>query len=77
MKSNSCAGNHNYMQNDNMPENNCGCKDNNPHMGHMPIAMAYVPIQKWGEMYDPENALRQGTAFPQLNLTFCGSRGKM
>ncbi|MBQ8413264.1 MAG: spore coat associated protein CotJA [Lachnospiraceae bacterium] len=55
----------------------CGCNDNNMKMRTMPLAMAYVPIQNWGELYDPETALCQGTIFPDLNLKFCGARGKM
>lgn len=58
-------------------KDNCDCSDNNPHMKHMPVAMAYVPMQKWADLNDPETALCQGTAFPDLNLIFCGSRGKM
>lgn len=54
-----------------------GCKDNNSHMRHMPLAMGYVPMQSWGDLYDPATAICQGTAFPDLNLIFCGSRGKM
>lgn len=42
-----------------------------------PVGMAYVPMQLWEKLYDPENALCQGTAFPSLNLIFCGVRGKM
>lgn len=53
------------------------CGDDNPHMRHMPVGMAYVPMQKWGEMYTPEKAICEGTAFPELNLIFCGARGKM
>lgn len=56
---------------------NDDCRDNNPHMKHMPLGMAYVPMQQWGELYNPETALCQGTAFPDLNLIFCGARGKM
>ncbi len=37
-----------------------------------PIAMAYVPWQHWGETYDAENALANGTLFPELNLPFTG-----
>ena len=36
------------------------------------LAMAYVPWQKWENMYDDEMALEMGTAFPSLNLPFCG-----
>ncbi len=55
--------------------NNCRCGDPNEHMRHMPVGMGYVPMQKWEEMYDPATALCQGTAFPSLNLIFCGKRG--
>ena len=54
---------------------NCDCGDNNEHMRRMPVGMGYVPMQKWEEMYDPATALCQGTAFPSLNLIFCGKRG--
>lgn len=37
-----------------------------------PIAMAYVPWQRWGEVYDPEKALCRGTLFPALDLPFTG-----
>ncbi|MBQ7707222.1 MAG: spore coat associated protein CotJA [Lachnospiraceae bacterium] len=42
----------------------------------MPIAMAYVPMQQWEEMYKPSTAICEGTAFPGLNKIFCGVRGK-
>lgn len=51
------------------------CGDKNEHMRHMPVGIGYVPMQKWEEMYDPATALCQGTAFPSLNLIFCGKRG--
>ncbi len=55
----------------------CGCNENNTKMRNMSLAMGYVPMQSWGELYDPDTAICQGTAFPDLNLIFCGSRGKM
>ena len=55
--------------------NNCRCGDKKEHMRHMPVGIGYVPMQKWEEMYDPATALCQGTAFPCLNLIFCGKRG--
>ena len=45
-------------------------------MMHMPIAMAHIAMQSWNEIYDSETALCQGTIFPELNLIFCGKRGK-
>ena len=41
-----------------------------------PIAMAYVPMQRFGTLYDPMKALHSGTAFPELDLIFCGRRGR-
>ncbi len=40
-----------------------------------PPAMAYVPFQEWGEVYDEENALTRGTLFPELDFPF--ERGEM
>ena len=39
-----------------------------------PIAMAYVPMQQWSTLYEPCKALYAGTAFPELDLIFCGRR---
>ena len=40
----------------------------------LPLAMAYVPMQSWGETYDGRKALDSGTIFPELDLPFCGRR---
>ena len=53
------------------------CKDNNPRLLGMPLANAFVPTQPWCKLYDKKEAICQGTAFPNLNLIFCGSRGRM
>lgn len=58
---------------DKAPDGNCD--DNNRHMAHMPVGIGYVPMQQWEKMYDPSTALCEGTAFPSLNLIFCGVRG--
>lgn len=39
-----------------------------------PLVMAYVPWQQWGEMYDADCGLMQGTIFKDLNKIFCGER---
>ncbi len=31
-----------------------------------PLAMAYVPMQEWRELFDPEEALAHGTLFKEL-----------
>ncbi len=42
--------------------NQCGCPEH--------LAMASVPKQQWCEPYDLSTALKEGTIFPCLNLTF-------
>ena len=50
--------------------NNAGtignCIDN------LPIAMAYVPMQRWEQPYDLERGFNTGTIFPSLDLPFTG-----
>lgn len=33
-----------------------------------PLGYAYVPIQRWRMLYNPENALKAGTLFEELYL---------
>ncbi|MBQ7836562.1 MAG: spore coat associated protein CotJA [Clostridia bacterium] len=33
-----------------------------------PVAMAYVPMQQWRDLYDPMSALVHGTIFRELDL---------
>ncbi len=41
------------------------------------VAMAYVPYQQEGKMYCPDQAIMNGTIFPELNKPFCcGREGK-
>lgn len=48
----------------------CGCNDSELLPTSCTLAIASVPMQKWEEPYPPEDALREGTAFPSLNLPF-------
>ena len=41
----------------------------------MPLAMAYVPWQKWQSVYDAEKALHYGTIFQELYKPFLGKGG--
>lgn len=63
------------------------CDCNPPHDKHchkhdpmeqlgrqFPTVMAYVPWQQWGDLYDADCALREGTIFKELNQIFCGVR---
>lgn len=45
-----------------------GCTDERTScLDGMPLAYAYVPIQTWRMMYDPEKALMRGTMFEELD----------
>lgn len=39
-------------------------------MSEQNLAIAYVPIQQWGEIYDDIEALQVGTIFKDLNMPF-------
>ena len=41
----------------------------------LPLAMAYVPWQRWGQTYELDKALQVGTIFPELHKPFLGKRG--
>ncbi len=36
----------------------------------LPLAMAYIPPQRWTAVYDRDQALAAGTLFPALDLPF-------
>lgn len=38
--------------------------------GKEQLAMASVPVQQWGPLYDKGEALRRGTIFQELNMPF-------
>lgn len=42
----------------------------NRELQELPLAMAYVPIQSWADVYPPARALSRGTLFPRLDLPF-------
>lgn len=56
----------------NSARTNCSSMD---ALGQFPIAMAYVPWQRFGRTYDLSKALCAGTIFPELDKPFCGKRG--
>jgi hypothetical protein len=41
-----------------------------------PLGMAYIPEQLFENLYDAKCGLMEGTMFKDLNLIFCGVRGK-
>ena len=46
----------------------------NEYFDRFPLAMAYVPWQKWQNVMDGCSALKHGTIFEELVLPFEGSR---
>jgi len=51
------------------------CNINNSCIENLPLAMAYVPMQKWKTVYTNDVALNRGTLFPELDLPFTGHGG--
>ena len=49
------------------------CDKENAIQG-LPVAMAYVPWQEYGNLYPVSQAFRAGTLFAELNLDFMGRR---
>lgn len=43
-------------------------------LSDMSIAMAYVPMQRWNQVYDMSRGLTRGTIFPELDLPFVMGR---
>lgn len=41
----------------------------------LPLAMAYVPWQKFHKIHELDKAMEAGTIFYELNQPFCGKRG--
>lgn len=41
--------------------------------GRAPV-MAYVPMQQWGDVFSPAQALRRGSLFRALEKPFAGRR---
>ncbi len=54
------------MENTPVAPAECPCFD------EFPLAMAYVPMQKWRNAYDPDTALIRGTMFRELDKPYLG-----
>lgn len=68
------GGYHNYSMQNRAMSNQHKMSDHSSRddSKEFPIAMAYVPWQTWGNLYDTCDAMYQGTIFKELNLRFCG-----
>ena len=38
----------------------------------LPLTMTYTPMQRFGEIYNEDEALMRGTLFPDIDKPFCG-----
>ena len=59
-------------------EHGCDCKErwmSDPMQG-FPLAMAYVPWQKFQKLYNEHEAFQNGTIFKELDLDYYGRRCK-
>ena len=56
-----------------LPSDNRSC-DKAYDMERFPIAMLYVPWQKWNQTYELDRGLKTGTIFPDLDRPFRGIR---
>lgn len=57
----------------------CNAENTNPNLdwdsislNDLPLAMSYVPFQRWQNIYPLEKALKRGTMFADLDLPFKG-----
>lgn len=51
-------------------DNACNIAYMTDELHHMPVAMAYVPWQRFNDTYDPCKSLQAGTIFPELDMPF-------
>lgn len=58
-----------------MDGQSCDLRDPSPLPKDYVVAMAYVPFQQYGTVYQPEQALASGTLFPDLDKPFYGKKG--
>lgn len=54
------------------PKNCCQVFGEGEVLDALPLAMAYVPMQRWEQLYEPAVALDRGTLFCKLDLPFKG-----
>lgn len=47
-----------------------------PARDNQAVGMAYIPVQQFDNLYDAKCGLTEGTMFKDLNLIFCGVRGR-
>ena len=53
---------------------NSGSMNSSRDIDQFPVAMAYVPWQRWQQVYPVEEAMSRGTIFPDLDKPFSMGR---
>ena len=61
-----------YMMNPALDEESDEIYTDMLRCGDMVVGMAYVPMQTWEGLYDPDEALARGTQFADLDKPFFG-----
>ena len=59
-----------------IPSLPCDTGEKNSHLAPS-LAMAYVPVQQFRDLYDADYALQIGTIFRELDLPFYGIGGTL
>lgn len=64
----------------NQESNPCSCKKESgstckDSLSQMPLAMAYIPWQKWKDIYETCKGFQRGTIFGELDKPFLGRGG--
>ena len=57
-----------------VPPQEDDCKCDLSCVDDLPLASMYAPMQKFRKLYSPQDALRNGTLYQELNLPFRGGR---
>lgn len=52
----------------------CPVRSRSDMLEGLSLAMGYVPMQHYDQMFDLGKGLQVGTIFPELCLPFCGKR---
>lgn len=64
-----CAGSGNTGRKSACASNRCRIHGEDKLAG-LPLAMAYIPMQEWRNLYDLESGFGQGTLFKELDFPF-------
>jgi len=62
----------NKMMDRSVIDQNIGDTGKNAFNAFRSLAICYVPVQEWEQVYDEDTAFSTGTLFPALNKPFFG-----